>query len=155
MLRESLGDGGQRRAPDASARWKRHFFVATPGPPARLGNTDRRGAKGILAIGYDPDQHRLFGVPHTFASYRGDGQPAVVGLAFGPDGLYFVPLLPQSHGRAPCGRCDSTPPTHTPTSWPTCGTRWESSGARSASDATPWECDARGKSARPWIGTRW
>jgi glucose/arabinose dehydrogenase len=88
--------------PEAStlfpAKWRGSFFVATSGLPARKGSGERRGAKGVLSIDYDPAGHRLAGVPHTFVAYRGDSYQSVVGLAFGPDGLYFVPLFPQSDG---------------------------------------------------------
>ena len=47
---------------------------------------------------YDFRSGEVREVPSYFLEYRGTEQQLVVGLAFGQDGLYFVPLLPNSDG---------------------------------------------------------
>jgi glucose/arabinose dehydrogenase len=85
------------------------FFIATSGVPSARGASTRRGTKGIMIIDYDLGAHRLRQPPRTFALYRGSGYQSVVGLAFGPDGLYFAPLFPDAEGRSAVLRVASDP----------------------------------------------
>lgn len=77
------------------------FFLATAGVPETRGVPNRRGAKGILVVNYDLATRQMAGVPTTFARYRGSRYQSVVGLQFGPDALYFVPLFPNQAGSTP------------------------------------------------------
>ncbi len=62
-------------------------------------------APGILSWAYDFDAARVSSVPEYVLEYRGRPSvyQAVVGLAIGPDGLYFVPIMPVG-GRNPIYR---------------------------------------------------
>ena len=51
-------------------------------------------------IDYNFEQNRLLSPPDTFLKYRGKIFQTLVGLAVGPDGLYFVPILPLADGRS-------------------------------------------------------
>ena len=77
--------------------YARHFFLATAGLPATRG-VNRRGAKGVVTFEYGFPEHKVRSVARSFLRYRGSGYQSVVGLAFGPDGLYVVPLFPSVDG---------------------------------------------------------
>jgi hypothetical protein len=55
---------------------------------------------GVVRLGYDPDTAAALTPPARFIDYVGSGLQAVVGVAAGPDGLYFVPLFPDRMGRS-------------------------------------------------------
>lgn len=57
-----------------------------------------RPQPGILMLHYDPQAQRLTSAPAYFLRYRGTAPQAVVGLSFGPDGLYFAPLFANAVG---------------------------------------------------------
>src|SRR6266498_152543 len=69
--------------------YDQNFFVAASRPD---------GA-GIVRLPYSLDQKRATGVPNYFLRYQGAAQQIVVGVALGPDGLYFVPTLPDVEGK--------------------------------------------------------
>jgi len=54
---------------------------------------------GIMTFPYDLDRGRMQGTPRYFMQHVGPGRQMVTGLAFGPDGLYFAPILPDRDGR--------------------------------------------------------
>lgn len=56
---------------------------------------------GIMAIPYDLKLNKLPHPPHYLVKYRGPDGQMVTGVAFGPDGLYFSPLLANAEGRSP------------------------------------------------------
>jgi glucose/arabinose dehydrogenase len=66
------------------------FFVAASRPDDA----------GIVRLQYDLNKKRATGVPDYFLRYQGAGQQIVVGIAVGPDGLYFVPTFPNADGRS-------------------------------------------------------
>jgi hypothetical protein len=66
------------------------FFVAASKPD---------GA-GIVRLQYSLDKKRAVGVPEYFLRYQGAAQQIVVGVALGPDGLYFIPTYPNAEGRS-------------------------------------------------------
>jgi len=58
------------------------------------------GGRSVVMFDYSFGQNRLLAPPDTFLRYRGTKFQTLVGLAFGPDGLYFVPILPFADGRS-------------------------------------------------------
>lgn len=51
-------------------------------------------APGIMQIRYSLNDNRASFPPADFLSYRGNQKQILSAMAFGPDGLYFAPLLP-------------------------------------------------------------
>jgi hypothetical protein len=76
------------------------FFIAMAGGPGAIGPS-RRGSRSVTMLRYDFDNNRVAEPPDMLLAYRGKGQQLPVSVAFGPDGLYFVALLPQSDGSTP------------------------------------------------------
>lgn len=70
-----------------------HFYVA-----GAAGQSGKRS--GIVYLKYDAVKNKVIDVPNYLLRYRGSGFQEVVGLAFGPDGLYFAPIMPDAHGRS-------------------------------------------------------
>jgi glucose/arabinose dehydrogenase len=83
-----------------------HFFFAVAGGDPFTAADARAG---VVAIPYDLERSRVRETPRYFLQYRGDGQQLVVGLAFGPGGLYFVPLLPNEQGQSAVIRISHSP----------------------------------------------
>jgi glucose/arabinose dehydrogenase len=80
--------GGTSKFPSA---FDQHFFVAS--------STHESGKKaGIVTLPFDLSKGELRGTPQLFLQYQGDMLQAVTGLAFGPDGLYFAPVLADENG---------------------------------------------------------
>ncbi len=80
--------GGTAGFPSA---YDQHFFVAS--------STYGAGKKaGIATLPYDLSAGKLTGTPQFFLRYRGNTPQAVTGLAFGPDGLYFAPVIADVNG---------------------------------------------------------
>lgn len=71
-------------------QYRQSFYVATSKPEVA----------GILRLGYSLDEERSIGVPEYFLRYRGTATQIVAGIALGPDGLYFAPILPDAEGRS-------------------------------------------------------
>ncbi|MDJ0753675.1 MAG: PQQ-dependent sugar dehydrogenase [Ardenticatenaceae bacterium] len=83
-------DDGSPIFPEA---YTNHFYFASFGDPTR--------PAGVIMLKYDFAEDELGTVPTEFVSYRGQsgGQGnSVIGLALGPDGLYFSPLWPGPDG---------------------------------------------------------
>jgi glucose/arabinose dehydrogenase len=70
-----------------------HLFVSESGPTYATG--PQGNGKRIVEFVLDANGNRLSG-PTTLVEYRGTGQGSVVGLAAGPDGLYFTELYEDS-----------------------------------------------------------
>jgi hypothetical protein len=77
--------------PQLPQKYAQSFFLALSDP----------GNSGVLRLGYSLKQGRASGVPEYIVRYRGSGTQLITGLALGPDGLYFVPTLPDSEKRNP------------------------------------------------------
>jgi glucose/arabinose dehydrogenase len=75
------------------APYRSHFYIAASGNP--------EVPAGIVAVPYEPATARVVGTPSYVVEYWGHDFPGVGGVAFGPDGLYFTPLLPGQAGRTP------------------------------------------------------
>lgn len=57
-------------------------------------------APGIIMMPYGLQQNKMLQVPRYFLRYRGETLQNIVGLAFGPDGLYFAPFYPNLQGKS-------------------------------------------------------
>ncbi len=87
----------------------RGFFVtASSGSPGEIGRSVD-GKRSILLLDYNMDNERMGQVPHPILSYRGSGMQIPVSVALGPDGLYFVPILPNQEGRVTVLRISAAP----------------------------------------------
>jgi hypothetical protein len=76
-------------------KYRQTFFLAASGD---LRNTQAK-RPGVVTLRYGLEASELLSIPQIFLSYRGTAHQMVTGLAFGPDGLYIVPLFPTFEGR--------------------------------------------------------
>jgi hypothetical protein len=83
------------------AAWRNRFYVAVSGQPAASGPDVRLTSKGVVALDYGLQDRRMRSVPRRLVRYRGTHRQSVVGLGCGPDGIYFVPLFPDTTGESP------------------------------------------------------
>lgn len=74
------------------------FVTASSGPPGEIGR-GVDGKRSILLLDYNMEKRGMKDVPHPILTYRGDGIQVLVSVALGPDGLYFIPILPNSEGK--------------------------------------------------------
>jgi glucose/arabinose dehydrogenase len=58
----------------------------------------KRSTTGVISFGYDFEADELTSVPEYIVAYRGASPQHVIGAAFGPDGLYLAPSVPDKHG---------------------------------------------------------
>jgi glucose/arabinose dehydrogenase len=79
--------GGSEHLPPT---YERSLFVAMSAPHVA----------GVMAIGYEPKTGTVLAPPRQIVRFVGPGRQVVVGVALGPDGLYFVPLMPDAGGRS-------------------------------------------------------
>lgn len=63
------------------------------------GSVRRGKMPGIVRITYDMERERVMAVPDYFLRFRGKQEQMVVGVAFGPDGLYFAPIYANQAGQ--------------------------------------------------------
>jgi glucose/arabinose dehydrogenase len=70
-----------------------HAFISESGPT--YANGPQTNGKRIVEIALDANGNRI-GNPTTLVEYRGTGRSTIVGLAAGPDGLYFTELYEDS-----------------------------------------------------------
>ena len=89
--------------------YRSSFFVTFSGFVGAKPGPGTKGDKSVVRIPYDPVSGRVTGPAQPFVQYRGKGRQLPVGLAQGPDGLYFVPLLPMSGGRSAVVRVSHEP----------------------------------------------
>jgi glucose/arabinose dehydrogenase len=80
-----------------------HAFVTESGPTYATGPQTR--GKRIVEFEPDPFTGEIGGHPHTLVEYTGTGKGTAVGLAAGPDGLYFTELYKDQNYSSPidCG----------------------------------------------------
>jgi glucose/arabinose dehydrogenase len=93
-------------APDSDLfpeRFRDAFFIASAGAPGGKG-PGRKGQRSIVVLEYDRERNRPAAAPWHLLKYRGDGMQLPVSVAFGPDGLYFLPLLANRAGENPVYR---------------------------------------------------
>jgi glucose/arabinose dehydrogenase len=77
-----------------------HAFVSESGPTYASGPQSR--GKRIVEFVLDANGNRISG-PTGLIEYRGTGFSSIVGLAAGPDGLYFTELYEDSGAGGPTG----------------------------------------------------
>jgi len=88
--------------------YRQSFFLAASA-------TVKEKTAGIMTFEYGLKENRLLDFPRYFLKFRGPGDAqSVVGLAFGPDGLYVVPLLPNREGRSYVLKISHEPDTEYP-----------------------------------------
>ncbi len=75
----------------------RFFLARTGNPNHRKGMAQDRG---IVILDYDAEAGRTRTAPQYFVRYAGRGKQVIAGLAMGPDGLYFVPIMPDPSGQS-------------------------------------------------------
>jgi glucose/arabinose dehydrogenase len=75
-----------------------HAFVSESGP-TYAGGPQANGKK-LVEFVLDANGNRVSG-PTTLVEYRGTGQGSMVGLAAGPDGLYFTEMYEDSGANGP------------------------------------------------------
>lgn len=71
-------------------RYRGIYFVALSAP----------GSAGVLALPYSLESGKMARPPSQFIKYVGRVHQAVVGVGLGPDGVYFVPIMPDREGRS-------------------------------------------------------
>jgi glucose/arabinose dehydrogenase len=81
--------------------WHNSLFVVLSGSPIDPPGAGKDGGRSITAFGYNSTAGHLTSVPSNVVEYRGQKKQVIFGLAFGPDGLYFAPLLPNKDGQSP------------------------------------------------------
>jgi len=77
--------GGQK---DLPAQYGSSFFIASSRPEMA----------GVIRIGYSLADQRLSSIPAFFVRHLGESHQLVSGVAMGPDGLYFAPVMPGGDG---------------------------------------------------------
>lgn len=73
------------------------FVAAASGIPGEIGRSPV-GSRSLLMLDFNFKTSRMRSVPRPILNYRGEGMQLPVSVALGPDGLYFVSLLPNSEG---------------------------------------------------------
>ena len=90
-------------SPDVGPAQMEYVGQATAGWPEPYAHSfymamSKPEVTGILRIGYRLTAAAEPGVPGYFLKYQGNNTQVVVGVAMGPDGLYFTPLFPDAGG---------------------------------------------------------
>jgi glucose/arabinose dehydrogenase len=76
--------------------YRDRFYLTLCGFPSK--ELVRDAARGIISVRYGFEDGLIMSPPRYFLKFRGEGLQMVVGLAAGPDGLYFLPLYPDAAG---------------------------------------------------------
>lgn len=74
------------------------FFMVFGGFLGAPPGAGRFGERSVVTIGYDMEADLAAGSAQPFLQYQGPGLQLPVSIAFGPDALYFAPLLPDVTG---------------------------------------------------------
>ena len=77
-----------------------HFFITFGGFLGSPAGPGQLGERSVVTIEYDMDADLAAGAPQLFLQYQGAGLQLPVSLAFGPDALYVVHLLPDVTGKS-------------------------------------------------------
>ncbi|MFQ5953488.1 MAG: PQQ-dependent sugar dehydrogenase [Kiloniellales bacterium] len=83
--------------------YRGRFVAAAAGAPGAKG-PGNRGRRSVVMLDYDFENRRMAGPPREILRYRGEGNQIPVSATMGPDGLYFVALLPDRTGESPVYR---------------------------------------------------
>jgi len=89
------------RQPVLGPKTENRLYVGCYGPPTIVG---RSHSKMILEFELDDKQRLLSGVPAPLIQNIGDDRMTVLGLAEGPDGLYFTDFFGATDGTDPDGK---------------------------------------------------
>lgn len=92
------------------SRFRESFFLTVTGSPSQ----QLQGVPAIMEVPYDFTKSRVKSVPSAVLRYRGEGVQVVAGLGFGPDGLYFLPLMPNEDGTSPILKLQYNPAAEYP-----------------------------------------
>ena len=102
VLSPSSGIAQMDRYPDGSTmfpeEYRQSFFLTTSGNLPWTKSSGIRRPPNILTLEYSLDDQMLLATPKQFLRYQGGQVQVLVGLGFGPSGLYFVPLYPDKRG---------------------------------------------------------
>ncbi len=80
--------------------YRSSFYIAFSGFVGQRPGPGWRGEKSVVVVEYDPSANKVVRPPQPFLQYVGRGRQMPVGLAFGRDGLYVVPLFPMCDGES-------------------------------------------------------
>ena len=78
--------------------YRDRFYLTLCGFPSK--DVVRDAVRGIISIRYGFEDGLIISPPRYLLKYRGEGLQMVVGLAAGPDGLYFLPIYPDASGKS-------------------------------------------------------
>lgn len=92
------------------SRFDDNFFVAITGSPL----FQAASAPAIMAFKYDFNLNRVTTVPVRVLMHLGDRTQVVAGMAFGPNAIYFAPLLPDLNGETAILRLEYNPEANFP-----------------------------------------
>lgn len=95
------------------SKWRERFFIALSGAPDSPPGPDPN-TKAVVGVALDFETGQLQDLPAKFLRYVGPESQLFVGLGMGPDGLYAVPLLPDSEGVSAVLRVTYDPPAQHP-----------------------------------------
>jgi glucose/arabinose dehydrogenase len=79
-------------------QYRQSFFLTRSGNLPWTPQSEARRPPNILTIEYSLESKTILAVPKEFLRYQGRQNQMLVGLGFGPSGLYLVPLNPDENG---------------------------------------------------------
>ena len=79
-------------------KYSQSFFLTRSGNLPWTTAPGKRQPPNILAIEYSLESGKILTTPQQFLRYQAEGDQMLVGLGFGSDALYFVPLNPDESG---------------------------------------------------------
>lgn len=79
------------------AQYSDKFFIASVSEPQDQQRPDKAG---VVLLNYDRTTRKAVEMPRRFLQYRGEAEQRVAGVAVGPDGLYALPIYPDSEGQS-------------------------------------------------------
>lgn len=90
-----------------------NFITVTSGTPGEIGRSVD-GKRNLLLLNYDFDTKQMGSSPRPILKYRGTGMQMPVSTAVGPDGLYFLPILPNAKGTVAVFKVTANPDSSYP-----------------------------------------
>ena len=80
--------------------YRGRFISPSAGGPGAVGQ-ELEGARAVLLMDYNFEKKRMASIPERILRYNGSGMQLPVSVALGPDGMYFIPMLPNQAGQTP------------------------------------------------------
>lgn len=77
--------------------YRNKFYIPLAGNPGATG-PGIQGQRSVVYLSYDFEENRVNEVPGHLLKWRGKGAQSPVSVAFGVDGLYVIPILPDEKG---------------------------------------------------------